>query len=58
MNAKTKLIKKHLDQFFPDPPVPLNHFNTYSFLIAVLLSAQCTDKKVNEVTPLLFAKAS
>jgi len=49
------LIPLVLDQLFPDPPIPLKHTNSFSLLIAVLLSAQCTDLKVNEVTPILFA---
>ena len=44
-----------LDEHYPDPPIPLDHSDAFTLLIAVLLSAQCTDKKVNEVTPALFA---
>ena len=51
---KVKGIHKLLDKIYPNPPVPLNHENPYTLLIAVLLSARCTDKKVNEVTPDLF----
>ena len=51
---KVKGIHKLLDKIYPNPPVPLNHQNPYTLLIAVLLSARCTDKKVNEVTPDLF----
>ena len=51
---KVKGIHKILDKIYPNPPVPLNHKNPYTLLIAVLLSARCTDKKVNEVTPDLF----
>lgn len=47
-----------LDQYFPHPEIPLQHKDPYTLLIAVLLSAQCTDLRVNQVTPLLFAKAS
>ncbi len=46
-----------LARLFPHPAVPLDHKDPYTLLIAVLLSAQCTDKKVNEITPLLFAQA-
>ena len=46
-----------LNAHFPNPPIPLNYSDTYSFLIAVLLSAQSTDKRVNEVTPHLFTLA-
>ncbi len=60
MNRKRKAekIAKILDELFPHPKIPLNHKDTYTLLIAVLLSARCTDKKVNEITPLLFKKAS
>lgn len=51
-------IGKILDHFFPQPAIPLQHRDPYTLLIAVLLSAQCTDARVNQVTPLLFAKAS
>ncbi len=47
-----------LDELFPDPKIPLEHESPYTLLIAVLLSAQCTDARVNQVTPKLFAKAS
>jgi len=47
-----------LNEAYPDTPIPLNHIDIYTLLIAVLLSAQCTDKRVNEVTPGLFALAS
>lgn len=50
-------IAKILDEYVPHPKIPLQHENPYTLLIAVLLSAQCTDKRVNEVTPKLFAKA-
>lgn len=46
-----------LDQLYPQTPIPLIHKDAYTLLIAVLLSAQCTDKRVNLITPLLFAKA-
>ncbi len=54
---KVKEIQKILDKKYPNPPVPLNHKDPYTLLIAVLLSARCTDKKVNEVTPNLFKLA-
>lgn len=47
-----------LDQLFPEVPIPLRHDDAYTLLIAVLLSAQCTDERVNQVTPKLFALAS
>ena len=46
---------QRLEQHYPETPVPLDHTDAFTLLIAVLLSAQCTDKKVNEVTPALFA---
>lgn len=54
---RAKQIAKLLDFYFPDPAIPLEHSDPYTLLIAVLLSAQCTDKRVNLVTPHLFAKA-
>ena len=45
------IVKKILGKKYPNPPIPLNHFDNFSFLIAVLLSAQCTDERVNQVTP-------
>jgi endonuclease-3 len=50
-------VLKRLKALYPDPAVPLDHDDAYTLLIAVLLSAQCTDKKVNQITPLLFARA-
>ncbi len=53
------LIRNRLDEYFPAPlPIPLNHSDPYTLLIAVLLSAQSTDVRVNQITPLLFALAS
>ncbi len=46
-----------LEELYPETPIPLNHKDNYTLLIAVLLSAQCTDERVNKITPLLFAKA-
>jgi endonuclease-3 len=54
---KVKFIQKTLDEIFPNPPVPLNHQDPFTLLIAVLLSAQCTDERVNQITPKLFALA-
>ena len=50
-------IDQKLDQLYPDPPVPLDHCDPYTLLVAVLLSAQCTDERVNKVTPALFELA-
>jgi endonuclease-3 len=47
-----------LEEFYPETPVPLDHQNTFELLVAVLMSAQTTDIKVNQVTPTLFAKAN
>jgi len=51
------LIQKTLNQLYPHPKIPLSHTSNYTLLIAVLLSAQCTDARVNEITPKLFAKS-
>ena len=50
-------IGKILDKLYPETPIPLNHSSAYTLLVAVMLSAQTTDKKVNEVTPALFKMA-
>ncbi|MEO0796389.1 MAG: endonuclease III [Verrucomicrobiota bacterium] len=50
-------IDERLAELYPNPPIPLDHTDPYTLLIAVLLSAQCTDKRVNLTTPALFAKA-
>lgn len=55
---RAEKIKEVLDRYYPDPPIPLDHTDAYTLLIAVLLSAQCTDNRVNLVTPALFARAS
>jgi len=55
---KAQRILKQLEQLYPETPIPLDHRDPYTLLIAVLLSAQTTDKKVNEVTPDLFDAAS
>lgn len=55
---KAKRIRKILEDLYPDPPVPLSHHDPFSLLVAVLLSAQCTDERVNQVTPGLFRAAS
>ena len=53
---RAQLVLERLNQHYPETPIPLDHSDPFTLLIAVLLSAQCTDKKVNEVTPALFAK--
>ena len=55
---KVKYITKTLEKIYPKTPIPLNHNNIYELLIAVLLSAQCTDERVNRVTPFLFKRAN
>ena len=57
-NERTSSILKILNQTYPKVPIPLKHKNPFELLIAVLLSAQCTDDRVNKITPLLFAKAN
>ncbi len=54
---KADRIGALLDEMYPDPPIPLDHTSPYTLMVAVALSAQTTDKKVNEVTPALFAVA-
>ena len=54
---RAKVIKKVLDKFYPETPIPLNHEDVFTLLIAVLLSAQCTDERVNKITPKLFSIA-
>lgn len=55
---KARKIAKILNTLYPHPKIPLNHQNLYTLIIAVLLSARCTDARVNLTTPTLFAKAS
>ena len=55
--SKAKDIAKILNKHFPNPPIPLEHKDSYTLLVAVLLSAQCTDVRVNKVTPGLFELA-
>ncbi len=54
---KADRIGELLDELYPETPVPLDHVDPYTLLVAVALSAQTTDKKVNQVTPALFARA-
>lgn len=54
--TKSKLIREYLDELFPNPKCELNYNNDYELLIAICLSAQTTDKRVNEVTKVLFEK--
>lgn len=52
---RAQVVLERLNHRYPETPIPLDHSDPFTLLIAVLLSAQCTDKKVNEVTPALFA---
>ena len=54
---RAAFIQNRLQQLYPETPIPLDHTDPYTLLIAVLLSAQCTDVRVNQITPLLFARA-
>ena len=60
MDKKNKVIYiiQELENLFPKVPIPLNHKDPYTLLIAVLLSAQCTDERVNKITPKLFKRAN
>ena len=55
---KIQFILKTLESLYPNPEIPLDHENNFTFLVAVMLSAQSTDKKVNEITPSLFKTAN
>jgi endonuclease III len=56
-NEKADKIAGILSDLYPKPPIPLDHHDPFTLLIAVLLSAQCTDKRVNKITPILFERA-
>jgi endonuclease-3 len=55
---KVEFVTSTLEKLYPKPKIPLNHENNFTFLVAVMLSAQSTDKKVNEISPRLFKKAN
>lgn len=55
---RVNFVISELQKRYPNPPIPLDHTDAYTMLIAVLLSAQCTDKRVNQITPLLFERAN
>lgn len=57
-SERAELILHRLEELYPNPPIPLDHSNEFTLLVAVLLSAQCTDERVNKVTPKLFKLAS
>ena len=54
---RAEFVLQRLSSLYPEPPIPLDHYSHYTLLIAVLLSAQCTDERVNKVTPALFSEA-
>lgn len=57
LTAKAADIQRILDELYPETPIPLRHDDPYTLLVAVVLSAQCTDERVNQITPALFARA-
>jgi endonuclease-3 len=57
-SERAEIVRKILDKTYPETPIPLEHKDIFTLLIAVLLSAQCTDERVNQVTPKLFKLAS
>ena len=57
LSDKANFVVEKLEELYPEVPIPLDHKDEYTLLIAVLLSAQCTDVRVNQITPFLFAKA-
>ncbi len=58
LSDKVEFITSTLEKLYPKPEIPLDHQNNFTFLVAVMLSAQSTDKKVNEITPKLFEIAN
>ena len=56
-SEKARFILDKLNTLYPDPPIPLKHSDDFTLLVAVLLSAQCTDERVNKVTPILYKAA-
>jgi endonuclease-3 len=54
---KAAFVVEALERLYPEVPIPLDHYSPFTLLVAVVLSAQCTDKRVNEITPHLFALA-
>lgn len=56
--ARAAFIDRRLAELYPQPPIPLHHTDAYSLLVAVVLSAQCTDERVNQVTPALWRLAA
>lgn len=56
-SERAAYVRERLNELYPDPPIPLSHTDPFTLLVAVLLSAQCTDKMVNRITPELFRVA-
>lgn len=54
---RAEVVQRKLEALYPTTPIPLDHHDNYTLLVAVLLSAQCTDERVNKITPLLFSLA-
>lgn len=54
---KARFVIEKLEELYPEVPIPLQHGDAFTLLVAVVLSAQCTDKRVNEITPILFSRA-
>lgn len=57
LKEKAEKVRLILEELYPETPIPLKHSDSYTLLVAVLLSAQCTDERVNQITPKLFEKA-
>jgi endonuclease-3 len=57
IQMKALRIRQILDELYPETPVPLRHEDAFTLLVAVVLSAQCTDERVNQITPILFGRA-
>ena len=57
-SERVETVQRVLQSLYPETPSPLDHYNNFELLVAVLLSAQCTDARVNMVTPDLFSKAN
>ena len=57
-SERALIVSKILEKTYPETPIPLDHSSIFTLLVAVLLSAQCTDERVNKVTPSLFKIAS
>jgi endonuclease-3 len=57
LRSKAAEIHRILEELYPETPIPLRHEDAYTLLVAVVLSAQCTDERVNQITPALFARA-